>query len=82
MSVVTMRDACATWKEMHKLYLRMQGTAMQLFQHPDATDAQILEVARKLGQLREQLSVSRQQITKHKFYHAVAYRHGIEGFIL
>lgn len=66
---VAMRGAIKAWKEAHANYLSMQRTAMQLFSHPDATDEQKLWVANKLGDVRNFLVNSRQQITKHRAYH-------------
>lgn len=68
---VAMRGAIKTWKEAHANYLSIQRTAMQMFSHPDATDEQKLMVANKLGDVRNFLVKSRQQIMKHRAYHDV-----------
>lgn len=68
---VIMRDAIATWKQIHTNYLSMQHTAMQLFSHPDATDEQVLHVARKLGEVRMLLINTRQQIVRHPAYYSM-----------
>lgn len=76
---VDMRGAIKTWKEAHANYLAMQHTAMQLFSHPDATDEQKLMVANKLGDVRNFLVKSRQQIIKHRAYHDAWLGANVEG---
>ena len=73
-----MPKACETWFELYKIYNAMSQTALKLFAHPDATDEQIVHVARVLGATRTKLLDSRRKITQHKDYYGLSYRYNLE----
>lgn len=51
--------------ELRSLFLKQRGTCMQLFGHPEATDAQIADAARKLAATRKALNTSIDQVTEY-----------------
>ena len=55
MNLTALTQAVDTLVKLHVLYNRMQVTAMELFAHPEAADADIVQVARKLGELRTRI---------------------------
>lgn len=59
-----MSNVYTTWKEMVANYERMRQLTLGLITHPDATDEQILRVARKLAEVRRSIVSARPKVIK------------------